>query len=329
MRRLSFWLGLVIGSLALYLAWRGLEWSQVIQVLAHANWFDIALAFGTIILVFILMAWRWQLVIAQPEASYRTAWTSLFVALMVNNLLPGRAGEVVRPLLMARQTGIAQGYLLAKALVDRAFDLVVLGTWSLWMLLFIPTVPWARQVTVSGIVICAVVLMGVLVLRVPVVQHKLLHGEIRWLPVGLRARVSKLREDFHMGLQNMRVSWWALTALTLFIWGLVGVSLNLTLQALSLSLDLRSLVLLGVLLNLGALIPALPGQIGTYQLIAIWVLGGFGIEKEAALSFAVAHHALWYVPSTLMGVVSLGYTSISLRQLLRFHGTSSEGASSS
>jgi uncharacterized protein (TIRG00374 family) len=327
MRKLSFWLGLVIGSLALYLAWRGLEWSQVIQVLSRAHWFNIALALTAILLAFALMAWRWQLVVAQPEVSYRKAWTSLFVALMVNNLLPGRVGELARPILMARQTGLAQGYLLAKAFIDRIFDLAVLGAWGGWMLLFIPTMPWARQVTVSGIIICALVLIGVLVLKAPFLQHKLMQLQMPWLPVALRTKIFRLREDFHIGLQNVQPSWWALTALTFFIWGLVGASLYLTLQALSVYLDFWSLVLLGVSLNLGALIPALPGQVGTYQLIAVWVLGSFGIEKEAALGFALMHHALWYVPSVLLGFISLGYSSMSLKQLLRSQGSDLEGTS--
>jgi hypothetical protein len=54
-------------------------------------------------------------------------------------------------------------------------------------------------------------------------------------------------------------------------------------------------------INLGVAIPSSPGFIGTYQWLGVSALALFDIGTDAALAFAILMHAVWYVPTMLVG----------------------------
>lgn len=310
MRRFSVWFGLVLGSLALYWVLRSVEWSRVAEVLSRANHSELILAFLTLSLAPFAMALRWKLLIAAPRGTFSVAFKSLLVALLVNNVLPGRLGEAVRPFLVAHETKGASAYLIAKALLDRVFDVAFLGSWGATAVLFTSTSDRARQVVLWSMLALGGVVLIVILLRTPQLQRRLALRETSRDGARYRLKLLSLLENFQAGLRDVSgITWLGLGMLTLVAWSLIGASFYWTLSAFSISLRFWDIVQLGVLLNLGALVPALPGQIGTYQLIGVFILQGLGLEKEAAVSFALAHHVLWYVPTTLGGaiVLALGY----------------------
>jgi uncharacterized membrane protein YbhN (UPF0104 family) len=73
------------------------------------------------------------------------------------------------------------------------------------------------------------------------------------------------------------------------------------------SLDVE-LPLVGVLfttgvLGLGSAVPSAPGFIGTYHWIAASSLELFDAAPADALAFAVLLHAMWFLPTTLAGII--------------------------
>jgi uncharacterized membrane protein YbhN (UPF0104 family) len=68
-------------------------------------------------------------------------------------------------------------------------------------------------------------------------------------------------------------------------------------------------------INLGLIIPSSPGYIGTYQFLCVIALSTFSVNKETALSFSIIHHALWYLPLTLLGMVFLWREKLNLANL--------------
>jgi uncharacterized membrane protein YbhN (UPF0104 family) len=56
-----------------------------------------------------------------------------------------------------------------------------------------------------------------------------------------------------------------------------------------------------VAVNLAALIPGLPGNIGPFEMACVLALGTTSIAQEPALGFAIIYHALHTVPVTIVG----------------------------
>jgi uncharacterized membrane protein YbhN (UPF0104 family) len=62
-----------------------------------------------------------------------------------------------------------------------------------------------------------------------------------------------------------------------------------------------ALVLLSV--NLAALVPGLPGNVGTFEVSCSLALAAVGLGSAQAVSFALVYHALHTIPVTIAGVV--------------------------
>ncbi len=66
-------------------------------------------------------------------------------------------------------------------------------------------------------------------------------------------------------------------------------------------LPASALVLLAV--NMAALVPGLPGNVGTFEVSCSLALGAVGLPAAPALSFALVYHAAHTIPVTIAGVV--------------------------
>jgi uncharacterized membrane protein YbhN (UPF0104 family) len=86
---------------------------------------------------------------------------------------------------------------------------------------------------------------------------------------------------------------------------------------------LRGAALVLVLTNIIGLIPATPGNVGTFQAAAAAALAVYGVESGAAIAFALGFQAMQLVVAVTAGLLSLSLQGLTLAQL---HGTSREMA---
>src|SRR4029079_9483528 len=78
--------------------------------------------------IFLLRARRW-LTILEPVAgklSLGALWRATAIGMMVNNVVPARAGEIARAYALTRESPVPFATSLASLAVDRLFDAVVL-----------------------------------------------------------------------------------------------------------------------------------------------------------------------------------------------------------
>jgi uncharacterized membrane protein YbhN (UPF0104 family) len=102
----------------------------------------------------------------------------------------------------------------------------------------------------------------------------------------------------------LRRSALTLTLLTAAAWVLEALMVIAVLAAMHLDLPwLPSSALVLLAVNLAALIPGLPGNLGTFEVSCSLALGAVGLDPTRALSFALVYHALHTVPVTVAGVI--------------------------
>ena len=129
--RLRTWVFTVITILVslacLVWALHGVSWTELWQEIRELDWRWVAAAALTDVFAYVVQGWRWSLIL-QPvaPAPVRTSTRSIFVGLFANEVLPLRAGELIRCFLQARWTEIPFSVTLASALIERIFDGVVL-----------------------------------------------------------------------------------------------------------------------------------------------------------------------------------------------------------
>ena len=94
-----------------------------------------------------------------------TFWASQ-IGLLANNVLPLRAGELVRMLALSRESGLRRTAVLATVGVERVFDLAVIAVLQLAIASQLPDAAVAQRFTLLALAILAVAVVVVAVLAI-------------------------------------------------------------------------------------------------------------------------------------------------------------------
>src|SRR5262245_47784616 len=131
--RVKYWLKIVVavaGSViftALFI--RSIDVNEVGRALGHANYIYVAPALLLFAVSVVFRSLRWSLLF-QP--SVRLTWRQLVPSLLVgyagNNLLPLRAGELLRAQHLAMREVVPRMHTFGTLMMERLFDGLVLAT---------------------------------------------------------------------------------------------------------------------------------------------------------------------------------------------------------
>ncbi len=268
-----------------------------------------------------LRAWRWQLIFpSSSRPRIVQCLTILGIANMANFLLPGRAGDISRCVLLGNGSSLAESSrTLATLAVEKVLDglaLVGMVLFSIWAL---RPPHWVLELLRVAILIFGGALALLIILRYKtrlliryvrnafrIMQLSFLEqtfdGVLTSFAEGLNA-VSSAAQMF-MLLVLTSVIWTTEAGL---IWGLAG--------ALGLSVSLKSAVVASAVLGLGLMIPAAPGGLGTYELFGTEAFQLAGIAASRALALTVVIHAWVYIANIAFGILLLAVKGLSLAQL--------------
>ena len=83
-------------------------------------------------------------------------------------------------------------------------------------------------------------------------------------------------------------------ALSVAVWAISAGAVYAVMRALALPLPATAAVLVLALTNLGMVVPSAPAYLGVYHLLATETLHLLGVDRSAALSYAVAMHSMTY-----------------------------------
>jgi glycosyltransferase 2 family protein len=320
--RRSVVIGLLVGVPAsaafLWFAVRGLDPGRVWTNLGNANPLWVAAAVGCMALVYVVQAERWRRIARHTGSAPRRHFLALVISsVAVNNVIPGRPGELLRGYWLGRVTRVPAARALSTVIVDRAADLLALLALLAASFPFVDHPTWVRQLffaTVGlGVLLAAGLGAAWWYAEVSTrgrareqagLERSRLRRQISGLVRGVAASVS-LRDLVPAGLLSI-AAW--------LIWALGVASV-----AASLGIDLSPLewVFITAVMNLGVAIPSSPGFVGTYQWLAVAALGLFAVGRDEAFAFSVVMQAVWFVPTTLAGILIALRAGASLRNLGR------------
>jgi uncharacterized membrane protein YbhN (UPF0104 family) len=101
-----------------------------------------------------------------------------------------------------------------------------------------------------------------------------------------------------------------LLLLTSIGWACWALAAWLVASALGIGVSPLELVFLTTVINLGAAIPSSPGFVGTFQWLCVSGMALFGVGQADALAFSIVMQAVWYVPTTVVGLALLTHTGV-------------------
>ena len=128
-------IGLAVGLLAVFL--RNADLGKVWASVAAARQDFLLLALGLTCGTFIVRAERWQYLLGPlGQTRFSTVFRTTVIGFAASAVLPARAGEVIRPYLLARREGLSATAAFATIVVERILDLVavllLLAAFLIW-----------------------------------------------------------------------------------------------------------------------------------------------------------------------------------------------------
>ena len=310
--------GVAVSVVFGWLAIRGLNFHEVRSAMGRARPAWILAAVVVSVLGVAMRSERWRALF--PRASrprpVPTFWASQ-VGLLANNVLPVRAGELVRVLALSRESGLRRTAVLATVGVERVFDLAVISLLQLAIATQLPHASVTRRFTLLAVAILAISALVVIVLALAPVRGTAGRLLLR-LPV-LRTRGSVLIDSLRTGLSALRERELAAVALlwTLASWLVLAVSTWCVLQAFDLHLPWHAALFLLVAVTFAQAVPASAGSVGVFELAARSALVAYGVPPAVALSAGLVVHAVSALPFIALGAVGMARLGVSRAELAR------------
>jgi hypothetical protein len=232
----------------------------------------------------------------------------MMVGYLANNVLPARAGDLVRAYALGNRESIAKSTVLATVVVERVADLMITLVLLGAAFLFTPLPDWSINV---GIVlsVLSLVALGFLV-ALNIAGMRLVEGivrHLRFLPQSTRQRIEGIGQGFVRGVEPLRNFPRVLRFLSLsaLIWFLEAAITFLTAQAFNLPLGFAGALFVLLIIAIGMAIPSAPGFIGTYEFFGINALLLMGVSGGDALGFLLVLHAITFLGTSIVGASCL------------------------
>ena len=320
-------LGLAVSAGLLAYCFWDVDLAVIVARLRETLWTFLALSVALSFASMWARAWRWGYLFPPgPRPSH--LFRALLIGYMGNNLLPLRAGEVVR-IYVASRRGPRFWTTVATVVVERALDGLALGLIVAGLLLLVPVpveMRWSIAIflalDLAAILVLAMIAVAPRVCRVLI---ETIFHRVGWLERRLIGLLGTMTE----GLRGIRAPRNAIPVLlgSVAIWLLLALSVWTAMHAAHLDLPLVASWVVLAFLGLGVSLPSSPGFVGVIQAATVLALALFGVPRAEALSFSLLFHASQFFPITAVGLVCLLLEHVSLTDAARAasQGASSEG----
>lgn len=291
--------GIPVSSIFLILAIRGADLDAVWRIVQDVRPVPLAGAVACMPVVYFCQAARWRRIAGTSHGQFRF-FEMIVAGLAINNVLPGRVGDLLRARWVARGA-FSGGRGLATVVVDRGFDILALATFLLVALPFVTDAGWVDRIVV-GTVLVLVALVGCVAAsrayaRRRAYERRLQRGVVRRF---VRDTIDGLSDPIAATARPRE-----LVLLSLAAWLTWAVGATLAARAVGVELSVVEALFVTAALNLGVAIPSSPGFVGTYQWLGVSALALFDVSRETGLAFAIVMQAVWFVPTTLGGAAIL------------------------
>jgi uncharacterized protein (TIRG00374 family) len=317
-RSLRFWASLAISAVFIALFLRATHPGQIEDALKEANYWYLFPAFAVLLCAIAARCVRWS-ILMRPVAkmSPTRLYPYAIIGYMANNLLPARAGEVVRAYVLGDRENVSKMGTFGTIAVERLFD----GCILVMMLLISGSLVGFENGKLQIIAMVSTVFFLAAVIAFYVLTLKeerakrLIHWMLRVLPGRFESKAGVMADDLVGSLRSVHEPRSLLLVLffSALAWTIEACCYMLIGQGFGLTVGFGHYCLLLAAANLAIIIPTFFGGTGPFEWAGKLVLVGAGVSGSVAGAYAIIAHALVLVPTTIIGLILLWSFGISFR----------------
>ena len=322
-------LGFAISAALLWFTFRDEDPAEIWHEIQLADPLLLLLATAAGTIVFWIRAWRWKSILepVRADTSFRSRFAATCIGFMVNNILPLRAGEFMRPYALSRLERVPLVAAFSTLVIERILDGVfVVG--SLFIVTMLPGFPAGRLAESAQFATAArgfgILVLGLLaglglLVAFPRRVVGVLEAIASKLPfAGLRRFIIDSLEAFLAGVGILRDPVLLGRALfwTVVHWMTNAFAFYFGYRAFGIELPFLAAVFLQACVALAVALPSAPGFFGPFEAaVKIVLVSMWGAEESKAIGFAIGVHVLTFIPVTVMGLYYAWRMGFSLRRM--------------
>jgi len=340
---LSLLLGASISAAALYFAFKNVPFNELIGYLAAIDYIWVVPTVAVALFTFVLRAIRWRIILGGSAAGigFWQAFHPMMIGFMINCVLPGRAGEVARPIILSKKDKIPFSTGLATVAAERVFDIglliaffaVVLANVRMDSDLMISYGEYrlnrdvlemiaGGMLKLSLLLVAGIVLLSIekvrqwirtAILKIP----SLLVGAEPVFQTRVRERVCfpliRALENFAAGFRLIKHPLKIVMCLMLsfLVWYLTALSYYLLAKGCpGIHLTFLELSAVMIIVCFFIALPSVPGFWGLWEAGGVFALSIFGVPAKEAAGMTLVMHAVSVFPVIIVGLISAVITGI-------------------
>jgi uncharacterized protein (TIRG00374 family) len=343
----SLVLGTALSLVALYFAFRNVPFNELLQYLGAINYLWAFPALILVLISFFIRALRWQFILASThKIGIWRAFHPMMIGFMINCILPGRLGELARPVILQKNEKVPFATGIATVAAERVFDVSALVVFAVITFAIVDIDPTVEirfgdfrlnratlEVLFSRLILIGIVLIiGIIAVSIPLVQRAI-HRLILTLPAmaffasesaksrirhGVCAPLIRLVDNIALGFTLIKYPKKIMICMiySLLVWIVAAFSYYVfSLGSPGVHLSYVEMFAVMVIICLFIALPSAPGFWGVWEAGGVFAMSIFGVSTQAAAGFTLANHGVQVFPVIIVGLISAIITSVNIWQV--------------
>ena len=308
---------LISGGL-IYWIYKSTNWQEVGTSFEAVKdrWYYIIPAVLVFLFHYVVRALRWEYLLG-----IHTSFLARFNAIQFGNfttyMLPGRAGEFLRPLYLCKKEGLSYPSTFVSIVTERFFDLIMaLMCFAVMLLLIdVPKDSWIYK-GAPLLVVLAIAIFTFIVLAIFYEKFllKIFYFFEKFFPKKLFSKLESIVNEVIEGVKPLKKpkNFIITTLYSALVWistvGFYYAFLFLFYDAPSLKLALAVVVCIAF----AVAAPSVPGFVGVFQVACIAAFALCSEPKETAVTYSIVSHLSHYFVFVVYGLILIAKNGVGL-----------------
>lgn len=352
----SLLFGVLVSAGSLYIAFKNVSLADIVQSVLNIDAIWIIPTAAAVLFSFVLRSLRWKLILRTVKTiSFRSAYHPIMIGFMLNCVLPARAGEIARPIVLKELEEVPFSTGLASVAAERIFDILVIlvfftilfntvtidpdmnivfGKYHLNRALLVSL--RTSMIRIGIVVIILMILISskafrqkldAILSKIPAILFK--KNELLRTKAEQKVFLPIIRMIHNIGFGFSIIKNPAditiCFILSILIWMISALSYYfLSLGFPGLSLNFMEIFIYMIIICFFIALPSAPGYWGLWEAGGVFALMLFGIPAAEAASFTLANHVIQFLPVIIAGIISMIVTGFHIKQFIFWKRSSIE-----
>ena len=269
------------------------DFSNFFNEIKNANYFYIIFATLLLFITVWFRSIRWKNLLDSDSKIY-TLFKIQMIGYFSNNVLPFRAGELLRSFLVSDKGKISKSYALGTIIMERFLDMLMLLLMTV-ICIFISPISDIGSFSIYYLFFIVLAIIGIFLFFFIIISKGFIKVKM----------IKPFLDKFILTYKNLRFNQFLYLSLYgAIIWFIYWINVVLIFKAFNISTELYQSLLVLIVASIINSVPSLPGAIGTFHLGVELILRTFNIANDelSIYPFVTVLHLYGYISLTVAGL---------------------------